>query len=140
MTPLQIILAQGFGLGIAEGLLYVPSITVVSHYFCRRRTLAMTLVACGAPIGAIVHPIMLNNLINGRLGFANGVRISAAFVTLMLLGACSLMRTRLVPPKMTTNYWVVAKNAARDVPFSIMTIAWVCTTFELAPIFNAYSF
>ena len=103
--------------------MYVPSMGLISHYFHRRRTLAMTLAASGSPIGSIIHPIMLNNFIK-KIGFANGVRISAAFVSLLLFVACWLMRTRLEPPKNATNQWGVAKGVFRDFPFLIMTIGY----------------
>ncbi|KIJ69000.1 hypothetical protein HYDPIDRAFT_80918 [Hydnomerulius pinastri MD-312] len=118
-------LRQRFGSGIAQGLMYVPSIAVVSHYFRQRRTLAMTLVASGSSLGSVIHPIMLNNLFNRGVGFANGVRISAAFVSVLLLIACLLMRTRLDPPKNTANYLAVARGAIRDVPFCLMTVGVV---------------
>ncbi|KAH7889302.1 major facilitator superfamily domain-containing protein [Phlebopus sp. FC_14] len=121
----QFLLAQGFGSGIAEGLMYVPSVAVVSHHFRRRRTLAMTLVASGSPLGSMIHPIMLNYLFHNRVGFANGVRISAALVSILLFIACLLMRTRLEPPKNPTNYLTVAKHAIRDAPYMIMTLACV---------------
>ncbi|KAG6335198.1 hypothetical protein ID866_3892, partial [Astraeus odoratus] len=117
----QIFLAQGLGSGIAQGLMYIPSMAVVSHYFHRRRTLAMTFVASGSPVGSIVHPIMLNNLIK-RVGFANGVRINAALVSVLLLTSCLLMRTRLGLPKNPTNYWRVTKGVVRDTPFLVMTM------------------
>ncbi|KAG1754141.1 major facilitator superfamily domain-containing protein [Suillus lakei] len=116
----QIFLAQGVGLGIASGLMYVPSIAVVSHYFRRRRTLAMTFVASGSSLGAVIHPIMLNNLLNGRLGFGNGVRASAGFVSVLLLIACLCMRTRLDPPTTPTNYIVAARKCICDAPFIFM--------------------
>ncbi|KAG2120295.1 major facilitator superfamily domain-containing protein [Suillus cothurnatus] len=117
----QIFLTQGVGLGIASGLVYVPSIAVVSHHFRRRRTLAMTFVASGSSLGAVIHPIMLNNLLNGRLGFGNGVRTSAGFVSVLLLIACLCMRTRLDPPVTPANYIVAAKKCVRDVPFIFAT-------------------
>ncbi len=49
--------------------------------------LVMTLF-CG-----LVHPIMLNNLLHGRLGFAWGVRISALFNLVLLIIANLLMTT-----------------------------------------------
>ncbi|KAG2149283.1 major facilitator superfamily domain-containing protein [Suillus clintonianus] len=113
----QIFLAQGIGLGIASGLVYVPSIAVVSHYFRRRRTLAMTFVASGSSLGAVIHPIMLNNLLNGRLGFGNGVRASAGLVSVLLLIACLCMRTRLDPPITPANYITAARKCIRDAPF-----------------------
>jgi MFS family permease len=114
----QIFLTQGLGSGIALGLLYVPSLAVVSHYFKRKRTLVMTFVTCGSSLGATVHPIMLNNLLNGHLGFANGVRASAGLVSVLLLTACLCMRTRLDPPTTPVNYVAAAKKCLRDVPFT----------------------
>ncbi|KAG1861033.1 hypothetical protein C8R48DRAFT_575125, partial [Suillus tomentosus] len=70
-------LSQGIGFSIAIGLTNVPSFAVVSHHFQRRRAFEMGIVATGSSLGAISHPVMLNNLTNGRLGFANGVCASA---------------------------------------------------------------
>jgi len=118
----QILLAQGIGLGIAQGLMYIPAVAVVSHYFQQRRTLAMSLVSCGSAVGSIINPIMLNYLFNRGVGFANGVRISAAFISALLLVACLLMRTRLEPPKHHVNYITVGRGIIYDVPFCIMSI------------------
>ena len=41
----QVLLAQGVGLGLGTGFMYVPGMAVVSHYFHRRRAFAMGLVA-----------------------------------------------------------------------------------------------
>jgi len=118
----QIFLTQGIILGIAQGLLYIPSMAVVSHHFQQRRTLAMSLVACGSSIGSIVHPIMLNYLFNRSVGFANGVRTSAAFISVMLFVACLLMRTRLDPPQSRVSYLSVGRRMVHDVPFCIMGV------------------
>lgn len=75
-------------------MMYVPSIAVLSQYFSRRRTLAMTIVASGSSFGAIIHPIMLNNLFASRLGFQKSVRISAGFVSVVLIASCFLLRPR----------------------------------------------
>ncbi|KAG2366435.1 major facilitator superfamily domain-containing protein [Suillus spraguei] len=90
----QIFLSQGIGSGVAIGLTHVPSIAVVSHHFQRRRPLAMGFVVAGASMGSILQPIMLNHLINGSLGFANGVRASAGMISGLLLIAYPLMRTK----------------------------------------------
>ncbi|KAG2118187.1 MFS general substrate transporter [Suillus discolor] len=110
----QIFLSQGIGSGIAIGLTNVPSFAVVSHHFQRRRALAMGIVATGSSLGAILHPIMLNNLINGRLGFANGVRASAALSGGLLVIANLLMRTRLPPQPKIVSYTRVLQNSSRD--------------------------
>lgn len=83
----QLFLAQGLGLGIAQGFLYLPSLGAVGRHFNRRRTLALGIVASGAAVGGIIHPIMLNQLFNGHVGFHNGVRISAGLNGAMLVAA-----------------------------------------------------
>ncbi|KAG1768754.1 major facilitator superfamily domain-containing protein [Suillus placidus] len=118
----QIFPSQGLGLGIASGLIYVPSIAVISHHFRRRRTLVMAFVATGSSLGAIIHPIMLNNLLNGPLGFANGVRASAGLISSFLLIACLCMRTRLDPPATPVNYMVAARKCICDVPFMLLIV------------------
>lgn len=113
----QIFLAQSLGSGIAVGMLHVPSLAVISHHFKRKRTLVMTFVTLGSSLGAIIYPIMLNNLFNGRIGFANGVRASAGLTSVLLLVACLCMRTRLDPPRTPVSYIAAARKCFRDVPF-----------------------
>ncbi|KAG1790249.1 major facilitator superfamily domain-containing protein [Suillus plorans] len=110
----SIFLFQGIGLGIAIGLTNVPSIAIVSHHFQRRRAVAMGIVVAGSSLGAILHPVMLNNLINGRLGFANGVRASAALNGGLLFIANLLLRTRLPPQPKAVSYTRVLRNSSRD--------------------------
>jgi len=43
----QVFLAQGIGMGIGMGLMFLPAISVTSHYFRRRRTVAMGVVIAG---------------------------------------------------------------------------------------------
>ncbi|KAF9234082.1 MFS general substrate transporter [Melanogaster broomeanus] len=113
----QVFLAQGIGSGCAAGLLYIPSMAVVSQYFNKRREQVMTFVASGAYLGAVVHPIMLNNTIPGHLGFASGVRASAGLVTGLLLVACVLMRSRLSPSESPTNFVAAMGKCGRDSAF-----------------------
>lgn len=82
---LQVFLSQGVCAGIGAALLYIPSIAVISHYFSRRRVLAMSIVASGSSLGSVIHPIMLNNTLNGLLSFGNSVRASAGLVAGMLI-------------------------------------------------------
>jgi len=100
--------------------MYIPSMAVISHHFRRRRVLVMGFAASGSALGAIVHPIMLNNLINGPVGFANGVRASAGLVSGLLFIACLCVRTRLPPPETPVNYIAVAKRCIHDVPLLFM--------------------
>ncbi|KAK0432023.1 major facilitator superfamily domain-containing protein [Armillaria borealis] len=93
----QVFLAQGIGLGIAVGIVYVPALEIVSHHFKKRRSLVMGIVGSGSSIGRLVHPILLNQFFHGPIGFRWGVRISAFFNLGLLILANALMTTRLPP-------------------------------------------
>ncbi|KAI0309494.1 MFS general substrate transporter [Amylostereum chailletii] len=97
-----VFLTLGLGYGIGTGMIYVPTVAIVSHYFLRRRALAMGIVSSGTSLGALLHPIMLNNLFHGSTGFANGVRASAGLIGGTMLISVLIMRTRL-PPSKTAN-------------------------------------
>ncbi|KAG2032412.1 major facilitator superfamily domain-containing protein [Suillus americanus] len=129
----QIFLSQGIGSGVAIGLTNVPSVAVVSHHFQRRRTLVMALVITGPSIGAILQPIMFNNLINGKLGFANGVRVSAGMISGLLLIAYFLMHTRLPPQPKAISYTRVLQNSWRDRPYVCACLGMA--TFEVGLFF-----
>ncbi|PFH48947.1 hypothetical protein AMATHDRAFT_195751 [Amanita thiersii Skay4041] len=131
----QIILSQGVCFGLASGLTYVPTLTVVSHYFQRRRPLAMGVVAAGSALGAVLHPIMLNKLFNNpRIGFHIGVRISAALNVFLLIIACLITRTRLPPQKDKRPPPI--GSFFRDTPYAIFILGMVLVFFGLFfPIF-----
>ncbi|KAJ7501905.1 major facilitator superfamily domain-containing protein [Mycena galericulata] len=67
----QIFLAQGLG----AGTVYVPSVAVVSHYFQKRRALAMIVVPSA----------------RSHLGFGDAVRASAGLVSGLMLVACCVL-------------------------------------------------
>lgn len=108
-------------MGIGAGTVYIASVAVVSHYFQQRRALAMTIVAAGSSLGAVVHPIMLNNTFRS-LGFANAVRASAGLVSGLLLIACSLMHPRLPPALTHPPFWKSLPRFAHDIPY-VLSIA-----------------
>ncbi|KAJ6483628.1 major facilitator superfamily domain-containing protein [Mycena vitilis] len=110
----QVFLAQGVANGIGAAMAYVPCMAVVSHHFVKRRALAMTIVASGSSLGAVIHPIMLNHTLHSGLSFGNAVRASAGLISGLLLIACLLMRTRLPPAKQGLNFLQSARKCGRD--------------------------
>ncbi|GBE85712.1 Aspyridones efflux protein [Sparassis crispa] len=114
----QIILAQGVGMGIGLGLTFLPSLSIVSHHFRRRRALAVGIVVSGASAGGIVFPIMLNRLFQDpHVGFAGGVRASGGLVGGLLLLANALVRTRAPPRRLGSRMglsWRSFKVVLRD--------------------------
>ncbi|KAJ3977970.1 MFS general substrate transporter [Lentinula raphanica] len=109
----QNFLAQGLGCGIAQGMMYLPCIAVVSHYFRQRRALAMTIVASGSSMGSIIQPIMLNNLLNTN-GFKTAAVANAAMLSGILVIACALMRTRLPPPERLMGFGEAVRKFMKD--------------------------
>ncbi|KAJ7224117.1 MFS general substrate transporter [Mycena pura] len=90
---------QALGMGLGLGMVLTPSVSIPSHYFRRRRALAAGIALSGSSVGAIIHPILLNNLFQKEdVGFAGGTRASAYMLLGCLLLANLMMRTR-VPPK-----------------------------------------
>lgn len=91
----QLFLVQGTGLGLSIGSTYVPALGAVAHNFAPRRSLVMGIFASASSLGGIAHPIMLNQLIRGSVGFAWGVPLTNG----ALLAVAHLMMTTCLPAK-----------------------------------------
>jgi hypothetical protein len=67
----QTMLAQGIGIGIGTGLIFLPALSVISQYFLKRRSLALGIVTTGSSVGgeAIVH--LRDIMLTSRYLFAN---------------------------------------------------------------------
>ncbi|KAK8122200.1 alpha-L-arabinofuranosidase B [Apiospora sp. TS-2023a] len=60
----QLFLAQGVAQGIGNGMLFTPCVTLVAIYFTELRVFALSIAACGAPIGGIIFPVTYRQLSN----------------------------------------------------------------------------
>lgn len=47
----QVMLAQAVGTGIGIGFLFLPAVSVLSHYFLRRRSLAIGIAVTRSSVG-----------------------------------------------------------------------------------------
>ncbi|GJJ10038.1 hypothetical protein Clacol_004264 [Clathrus columnatus] len=92
----QLFLAQGIGMGIGSGLLYIPSMTVQGQHWQKRRAMAMGIIITGSSVGGIAYPILLNNLFQ-QSGFGFAVRAAAILTTGLLVLAIVLMSDRIIP-------------------------------------------
>ncbi|KZT33305.1 MFS general substrate transporter [Sistotremastrum suecicum HHB10207 ss-3] len=102
---------QGLGMGLSMGIMYVPSLRILSHYFTRRRAFATGVALTGSFIGGVVYPIMINNLINSGgkhfdgggtpATFRLGIKLNAALNSGLLVLANLLMRQPTEPSKTT---------------------------------------
>ncbi|KAL8720597.1 MAG: hypothetical protein Q9225_002561 [Loekoesia sp. 1 TL-2023] len=52
----QLFLAQGVVQGLGNGLLFTPTVALISTYFTTKRALALGFAACGAPTGGMIFP------------------------------------------------------------------------------------
>ncbi|OHE96512.1 hypothetical protein CORC01_08110 [Colletotrichum orchidophilum] len=55
----QIFLAQGLCIGVGQGL---PSVTLISTYFFRKRVFAVTTAATGTSTGGVIFPAIIQYL------------------------------------------------------------------------------
>ncbi len=74
----SLFLVQGVGLGVGFGLVFNLAINCPSHYFARRRGLALGVVASGSSTGGIIFPIMVTRLIP-MIGYPNTMRVVGGF-------------------------------------------------------------
>lgn len=72
----------------------------------------------------MIHPILLNKLIHGPIGFHNGVRISTGLNTVLFIIANLVMRTRLPPTKKSNGSSVPLVAFARDTPYLFAVFGW----------------
>ncbi|KAI0166958.1 MFS general substrate transporter [Hypoxylon sp. FL1284] len=93
----HVLLAQGLATGAGLGLMYMPTVAVVSSYFRRRRALALALSSAGTGTGSIVFPAVVQYLIP-RVGFPWAVRCAAFVAVAFVVIANLLLKPRAVPP------------------------------------------
>ncbi|KAL2678827.1 hypothetical protein Neosp_009579 [[Neocosmospora] mangrovei] len=120
-TYWQIFLAQGVCTGLGNGLQFAPSMSLVSTYFSKYRSLAIGVVAGGSATGGMVYPVIFQQLLP-RLGFGWTVRI-LGFVNLGLSAlSIAFMRSRL-PPR--TSGPLLELSAFKDVTYTLCCVAMV---------------
>ncbi|KAJ7121840.1 MFS general substrate transporter [Mycena crocata] len=93
----QYLLAHGVLFGLGVGMLFYPSLSSVSTYFCKYRATALGVVASGSSFGGVMYPIMLQRLFQ-HVGFGWGVRISGLISGIVCCIAIATV-TRYAPPK-----------------------------------------
>ncbi|KAJ7143196.1 major facilitator superfamily domain-containing protein [Mycena crocata] len=132
----QFLLCQGFAVGIASGVIFGPTLAIVTHWFKRRRSTALGLTAAGASTGGSVIPIMVQKLIP-HIGFPWTIRV-LALLLLCTTGISNLCLKRRLPPVQTTG-GIFNWRAFRYPPFSLYTFAvFLATNVGIAPSFDVY--
>ncbi|KAH9231692.1 hypothetical protein K456DRAFT_1751494 [Colletotrichum gloeosporioides 23] len=92
----QLILAQGVCVGLGNGLLLTPHLTVISTYFNKKLPLALGIAACESVTGGLIYPSMARVLLPS-IGFGWTMR-SIGFIQLATLAvALAVVRPRFRP-------------------------------------------
>ncbi|KAK4925646.1 hypothetical protein LTR66_016389, partial [Elasticomyces elasticus] len=121
-TYWQIFLAQGLCLGVGGGLIFVPSIALVSTYFLRRRAAALGVAVTGSATGGLVFPAIAETLLP-TLGFGWTVRVMA-FVQLFGFVICALFLKPRLPPRKSGP--LVEWSAFTELPYALYLSAGFC--------------
>ncbi|KAH6893162.1 major facilitator superfamily transporter [Thelonectria olida] len=92
----QFILAQGICVGLGNGLLFTPCMTITATYFAKKRSLAFGITAAGSTTGGLIFPSMVRQLLP-TVGLGWTLR-SIGFIQLVtLIFAGYFMKPRLPP-------------------------------------------
>ncbi|PBK71219.1 MFS general substrate transporter, partial [Armillaria solidipes] len=129
----QFLLAQGFGMGMGMGCVFLPALSIMSHYFRRRRAVAMGIVVASGSVGGVIYPIILNKIFPREgLGFPWAVRFIAFINIAFLVVANLIMKPRcrqLRPTRKRTP--VDMSQIIHDPPYWVTIVGYVVSHFYL---------
>jgi MFS family permease len=118
-TYWQVLLAQGFCVGIGAGCLFVPCVAILPTYFNTKLGLVVGLATAGSSFGGVIYPIVLYRLID-RVGFGWSVRVIGFIALGTLVLPITVMKMRVKPPKARA---LIDWSAFTDVQFVLFTIS-----------------
>ncbi|KIN99867.1 hypothetical protein M404DRAFT_30126 [Pisolithus tinctorius Marx 270] len=118
----QFLLVQGLFTGLFSGIAFSPAVTVVSHWFSKKKGLALGITATGSSLGGTLFPIVGQNLIP-LVGFKWTVRVFG-FMTLVALGIANFVIDRRLPP-MNVQGGLLNLSAFRNIAYTIYCISGI---------------
>ena len=118
-TYWQVLLAQGFCVGMGAGCLFVPCVSILPTYFNTKIGLVLGLAASGSSFGGVIYPIVLYRLID-RIGFGWSVRVMGFIAMATLIFPIVVMKMRV---KSTQARALIDFSAFTDLPYMLFTIS-----------------
>ncbi|KAJ7078801.1 major facilitator superfamily domain-containing protein, partial [Mycena epipterygia] len=118
------LLCQGFMVGVGTGLTFGTSATIVTHWWKRKRGLALGVASCGSALRGVFFPIVLRQVLP-RVGFAWALRIMGFLLT-FTLGMANLCLTRRLPPQKARG-GLFGLHVFRSAEFSVYCLSCFIT-------------
>lgn len=138
LITVQVLLAQGFCVGMGGGISYIPALAVVSTSFTTKRPIAIGIGSIGSSVGAVIFPVMFRQL-QPKIGFPWAVRCIAFVSLLMALTACTITFCR--PVIKTHARSLIDWKAFREPPFMLFSVSLTCALLAYyVPIFYVASY
>ena len=114
-TYWQVFLAQGICVGLGNGLVFIPSMTICSTYFLKNRALALGVAASGSATGGLVYPAIAECLLP-KVGFGWMVRVMGLVMGVTMVLCAVFLKPRLPPRKSGP---LVEWAAFRELPYAL---------------------
>jgi MFS family permease len=114
----QLFLAQGIGQGIGCGLMFCPTLALISTYFAKNRGIAIGIVASGSATGGMVFPAVIMKMLP-QVGYGWTIR-TLGFISLATLTPCVLFLKQRLPPRTTGP--IVEWAAFTELPYLLFAI------------------
>ena len=114
----HVLLTQGICVGLGNGLLFCPTISLVATYFSSRQALAMGIAAAGSASGSLVYPVVVQQLLPS-IGFGWTVRM-LGFITLSTSILAATFLTPRLPPRASAP--LVEWTAFTEPPYVLYSI------------------
>ncbi|CZT03448.1 related to monocarboxylate transporter [Rhynchosporium graminicola] len=136
-TYWQILLAHGVCLGIAGGLIFVPTMSIAGTYFSKKRPLALAITALGNSVGGLVFAAILQNVLPS-LGYAWAMRTCGFVVMATSIPANFVLR----PMKLKrARGLIIDWGAFKELAYSLFCTAIFLTFLGMwVPVFYLGSF
>lgn len=117
-TYWQLLLAQGICTGVGNGLMFCPTVSVVSTYFLKHRGIAIGIIAAGTGTGGLIFPIVAQKLLP-TIGFGWTVRVMGFIMMGTMCLPLAFSKSRLPPRKIGP---LVEWKAFKESSFTLYTI------------------
>lgn len=127
----QVFLAQGICTGLGNGLVFCPTLSLLSTYFNKKRSLAIGIGASGSATGGLVFPVIVQQLLP-KIGFPWTVRTIGFLMLAIHAVTLAFSKPRLPPRKSGA---LVEWTAFKEPPYTLFSTGMFLVFLGLYPAF-----